>query len=100
MHAQAEISRHKLSDLGEGKRRMLVNCLASMLAVQAHDLAALGRTDLVYPILHVKRALQLMSDEMACSPSAYSGDVVAGAIRLINTSKNLLSVEYLLMTIH
>jgi hypothetical protein len=100
MYSQAEISPHQLSTLGVCERRMLINCLASILAVQAHDLAVLGRTDLVRPILEVKAQLQAMSEEMAWTQAGFADDIVSRAAKLVKAARHILDPECLLMTIH
>lgn len=100
MHADREMPAREQPNLDTRERRMRIDELTAVLALQAHDLAALGRIDLVKPMLTLKVTLQTMSSDVSGKQVCQSDAVIASAVELINAANEILGSEYRLMTIH
>ena len=88
------------SALTVAERRALIEHLRSVIANDAHGLAAGGQLELVPLMLEVNDVLRDLTDEISQADPACSDEIIAGAVRLIRTSHALLDDRVIAQTIH
>ncbi|ENN88832.1 hypothetical protein RHSP_37915 [Rhizobium freirei PRF 81] len=100
MELSTEELEGRFSELTVSTRRALVDHLRATIADLAYDLAVDGLSDLIPPMLVINDALGGLMDEISKADTSYSDEIILATVRLIRTSRALLTEEVAVQTIH